>query len=48
MEAAMNEKTAKQKKGFWSSFMSFLAYGGFLVIMVVAVIVVIVISKLAS
>jgi hypothetical protein len=44
----MNEKTTKQKKGFWSSFMNFLAYGGFLILMVVAVVVVIVISKLAS
>jgi hypothetical protein len=48
MEAAMNETTTKGKKSFWSSFMNFLAYGGFLVIMVVAVIVVIVISKLTS
>lgn len=44
----MNETTKKEKKGFWGSFMNFLAYGGFLVLMVVAVVVVIVISKLTS
>ena len=44
----MNQTATKEKKGFWSRFMNFLAYGGFLIIMVVAVVVVIVISKLAS
>jgi hypothetical protein len=44
----MNEKTAKDKKGFWSAFVNFLAYGGFLVIAIVGVVVAIVISKLAS
>ena len=48
MEAEMNQTAAKEKKGFWSGFMNFLAYGGFLVLMVVAVVVVLVISKLTS
>ena len=30
----MNETTTKEKKGFWSAFINFLAMGGFLVILV--------------
>jgi Tfp pilus assembly protein PilZ len=48
MEVKMNQNAVKEKKGFWSAFMSFLAMGGFLVLMVLAVVVVIVISKLTS
>ncbi len=44
----MNEKTTKEKKGFWNAFMNFLAMGGFLVLMVVAVVVVIIVSKLMN
>lgn len=45
----MNEtSTIKEKKGFWSVFMNFLAYGGFLVILVVGVVIAIVVSKLAG
>ena len=44
----MNEKQVKEKKGFWSAFMNFLAMGGFLVIMVVGVVIVIIVSKLMN
>jgi hypothetical protein len=48
MEGVMNETTTKEKKGFWSAFVNFLAYGGFLVILVAGVVIAIVVSKLAS
>jgi len=44
----MSDTATKEKKGFWSSFMNFLAYGGFLVILVIGVVIAIVISKLSS
>lgn len=44
----MNEKPTKEEKGFWSAFMNFLAYGGFLVLLVVGVVIAIVVSKLAN
>ena len=46
MEVAMNEKTMKEKKGFWSAFINFLAMGGFLVVLVVGVVIAILISTL--
>jgi hypothetical protein len=44
----MNETTTKERKGFWSAFMNFLAMGGFLVLLVVGVVIAIVVSKLAN
>jgi hypothetical protein len=44
----MNEKTAKEKKGFWSAFINFLAMGGFLVILVVGVVIAVVVSRLVN
>jgi len=44
----MNEKTTKEKKGFWNGFMTFLAMGGFLVIMVLVVVIVIFVSYLTK
>ena len=44
MEVVVNEKTMKQKKGFWNAFISFLAMGGFLVVLVVGVVIAILIS----
>jgi hypothetical protein len=44
MEVAMNETTAKEKKGLWNAFVTFLTMGGFLVIMVAVVAVVVLIS----
>jgi len=44
----MNEKTTKEKKGFWSAFINFLAMGGFLVLLVVGVVIAIVVSNLAN
>jgi hypothetical protein len=40
----MNEKTTKQKKGFWSRFMTFLSMGGFLLILVLGVAIVVFVS----
>jgi hypothetical protein len=48
MEVVMEERGMKQKKGFWSTFINFLAMGGFLVILVVGVVIAIVVSKLAN
>lgn len=48
MEVVMNEKTTKEKKGFWSAFINFLAMGGFLVILIVVVVIGIVISTLMN
>lgn len=48
MEVVMNEKTTKEKKGFWSAFINFLAMGGFLVLLVVGVVIAIVVSNLAN
>jgi len=43
----MNEKTTKEEEGFWSYFLSFLDYGGFMVFIVLgAVIAVIIVSIL--
>jgi hypothetical protein len=44
----MEERTVKEKKGFWTSFMNFLAYGGFLVILIVGVVIAIVVSNLTN
>ena len=44
MEVVVNEKTTKEKKGFWNAFISFLAMGGFLVVLVVGVVIAILIS----
>lgn len=44
----MNETTAKEKKGFWGTFINFLAMGGFLVLLVVGVVIAIVISNLTN
>jgi hypothetical protein len=49
MADVKNETTVKgeeKKKGFWSKFMNFLMYGGFIVILIVAVVVVILVEKL--
>jgi len=43
----MNEKATK-KKGFWSAFLNFLAYGGFLVILVLVVVIALFISYLTN
>ncbi len=48
MEVAMNEKTTKEKKGFWNGFVTFLSMGGFLVIMVLVVVIVIFVSYLTK
>jgi hypothetical protein len=40
----MNEKTTKEKKGFWSAFINFLAMGGFQVVLVVGVVIAIIVS----
>jgi len=44
----MNEKTTKEKSGFWSVVISFLSVGGFLVILIVVVVIAIVISTLMN
>ena len=44
MEVAMNGKTTKEKKGFWSAFISFLSMGGFLVILVLGVAIAVFVS----
>ncbi len=44
----MNETTTKQKKGFWSAFINFLAMGGFLVVLVVGVVIAVFISYLTK
>ena len=44
----MTEKATKEKKGFWSAFINFLAMGGFLVILVVGVVIAIVVSNLTN
>jgi len=48
MEGIMEEKTKKEKKGFWSAFINFLAMGGFLVLLVVGVVIAVVISHLTN
>jgi hypothetical protein len=30
MEVVMNEKITKERKGFWSGFLTFFAMGGFM------------------
>ena len=44
----MKEKTIKEKKGFWSAFINFLAMGGILVVLVVGVVIAILISTLTN
>ena len=44
----MNEKTMKEKKGFWSAFVSFMAMGGFLVVLIVGVVIAIIVSNLSN
>ena len=44
MKVAMNEKTTKEKKGFWSEFITFLSMGGFMVIIVVIIVIAVLIS----
>jgi len=44
----MEEKTTKEKKGFWSAFYNFLAMGGFLVILVAGAVIAIVVSRLVN
>jgi hypothetical protein len=44
----MEEKTMKEKKGFWSAFISFLAMGGFLVVLVVGVVIAVIVSHLTN
>lgn len=44
----MNEKTTKEKKGFWSAFINFLAMGGFLVVLIVGVVVAVIVSSLIN
>ena len=44
----MNETTTKEKKGFWSGFITFLSMGGFLVILVGGVAIVVFISYLTK
>jgi hypothetical protein len=41
-------KPTKEKKGFWSEFINFLAMGGFLVVLVVGVVIAILISTLTK
>jgi len=48
MEVVMNEKIAKEKKGFWSAFITFLGMGGFMLILVAGVAIVILISYLTK
>ena len=48
MEVAMSEKTTKEKKGFWSAFINFLAMGGFLVILVGVIVIVVFVSYLTK
>jgi hypothetical protein len=48
MEVVMNENTPKEKKGFWSAFINFLAMGGFLVVLIVGVVIAVVISHLTN
>lgn len=44
----MNEKTTKEKKGFWNGFITFLSMGGFLVILVLGVAIVVFVSYLTK
>jgi len=44
----MNEKTMKEKKGFWSGFITFLSMGGFLVIMILGVAIAVFVSYLSN
>lgn len=44
----MNEKKAKEKKGFWNGFITFLSMGGFLVILVLGVAIAVFVSYLAK
>ena len=44
MEGTMTEKTTKEKKGFWSKFITFLSMGGFMVIIVVIIVIAVLIS----
>ena len=44
----MAEETKKQKKGFWSAFINFLAMGGFLVVLVVGVVIAVIVSHLTN
>ena len=44
----MNEKTTKEKKGFWSAFFNFLAMGGILVVLVLGGVIAIIVSKLTN
>jgi hypothetical protein len=44
----MNEKTTKEKKGFWSAFANFLAMGGFLVVLVAVAVIAIIVSNLTN
>jgi hypothetical protein len=44
----MEQKATKEKKGFWSAFINFLAMGGFLVLLVVGVVIALVISHLTN
>lgn len=44
----MNEKKPKQKKGFWSGFITFLSMGGFLVILIMGVAIAVFVSYLAN
>ena len=48
MKAIVNEKTTKEKKGFWSAFITFLAMGGFLVVLIVGVVVAVIVSSLIN
>ena len=44
----MDEKTTKEKKGFWNGFITFLSMGGFLVILVLGVAIVVFVSYLTK
>jgi hypothetical protein len=48
MEVAMSEKTTKEKKGFWSAFINFLAMGGFLVVLIAVAAIAVFISYLTN
>jgi hypothetical protein len=48
MEVVMNEKITKEKKGFWSGFITFLSMGGFLVILILGVAIVVFVSYLTK
>lgn len=44
----MNEETTREKKGFWSGFITFLSMGGFLVILVLGVAIAVFVSHLTN